>query len=112
MNVSDDRSAPTAWIPWILALAALFGWSALAPDHLSAGKGKRQEGVGQVQSADDLPAPGVAPHRLSGLAPGPSGYGAHFAGTAERLPIEAMREVPPAIVRRGGVQGRAPPICG
>lgn len=111
MQLTDERSTPTAWIPWILALAAVFGWTALAPDHLTVGKGKRQDGMGLVQVADDLPAPGIASHPLAGLVPSVGGEGRPPGISGRLLAIEVVREAPPTAVRRGRVQGRAPPRC-
>jgi hypothetical protein len=110
MHLNDDRSAPTAWIPWILALAALFGWSSLAPDCLTLGKSKRQEDCGLVQMADDLPASGLSLHPLAGLVPGSGGAGRLPGLSATILRIKVASKTPVIRLRDGGIQGRAPPV--
>jgi hypothetical protein len=110
MHLSDNRSAPTAWIPWILALAAVFGWSSLAPDCLTPGKSKRHDDCGLVQMADDLPASCVTPHPFAGLVPGPGGTGRPPGPSAKVLSLEVANETPAIQLRGGGIQGRAPPV--
>jgi hypothetical protein len=108
MNAEEDKIVPSTWIPWIMALAVVFGWSAFAPDDLATGKEKSLDGIGLVHQADELPAPGVTPHPLAGLVPDVFG-GRIWSAPPVLLSIEALRELPAIGFRREGIQGRAPP---
>jgi hypothetical protein len=109
MNAEEDKTVPSTWIPWIMALAVVIGWSAFVPDHLATDKEKSQDGIGLVHQADDLPAPGVTPHPLAGLLPHVSGCGRVWGAPPVLLGVEVLRELPATGFRREGIQGRAPP---
>jgi hypothetical protein len=110
MTASEDKFAPGPWIPWIAALMVWLGWSALVPDHLSAAKESPGDGIGLVHHADNVPAPVVKPHPFTGLLPLPCGIGGFWKLPSQRLGIEVLRERFTAESRRGGIQGRAPPV--
>jgi hypothetical protein len=108
MNAEEDKIVPTTWIPWIMALAVVFGWSVFTPEELAIRKEKVQDGIGLVHQSDDLPAPSLPAHPLAGLLPDVFGHGVW--GTAPvLLGVEVSRELPVIGFRREGIQGRAPP---
>ncbi|MEK7951342.1 hypothetical protein [Luteolibacter soli] len=108
MTTSEDKIVPSAWIPWIMALAVVFGWSIFTPDELAIRKEKLQDGIGLIHQSDDLPATNVTPYPLVGLVP--EVVGRHVWGApAVLLSVEAVHELPVIALLREGVQGRAPP---
>ncbi|MCW1926134.1 hypothetical protein OKA05_26485 [Luteolibacter arcticus] len=108
MNAEEDKLTPSTWIPWIVAMAVVFGWGTFAPDHLGARREKSPDGIGMVHQTDELPAPGITPHPLTGLLP--DVFGGHFwSAPTVILSIEVLREIPTIGFRREGIQGRAPP---
>ena len=108
MNASEDKIVPSTWIPWIMALAVVFGWSVFTPEELAIRKEKLQDGIGLVHQSDDLPVPSIATQPLAGLLPVVFGHRV-WESTPELLGIEVSRELPVIDFRREGVQGRAPP---
>lgn len=108
MNAEEDKIVPSTWIPWIMALAVVFGWSAFVPDHFTARKEKSQDEIGLVHQSDDLPVPSIPAHPLAGLLPDVFGHRV-WSTTPELLGIETSRELPVIDFRREGIQGRAPP---
>ncbi len=110
MTASDKRLVPSALIPWVFALVALFGCNALAPTPVAVRKGKYQDGSSVSQVADvALPAGNVATP-LVFLAPDPSD-GIQLNGlTSTRLGIENSRDSAVFSDRSGEVRGRAPPV--
>ena len=108
MNAEEDKIVPSTWIPWIMALAVVFGWSVFTPEELALRKEKLQDGIGLVQQSDDLPAPSVPTHPLAGLLPDVFGHGV-WDNAPVRLGVAISRELAVIGFRREGIQGRAPP---
>jgi hypothetical protein len=108
MNAEEDKTVPSTWIPWIMALAVVFGWSVFTPEELAIRKEKLQDGIGMVHQSDDLPAPSMPTHPLAGLLPGVFGLGVSDTAPV-LLGVEVSRELPVIGFRRGRIQGRAPP---
>jgi hypothetical protein len=109
MNASEDKIVPSTWIPWIMALAVVFGWSVFTPEELAIRKEKLQDGIGLVHQSDDLPVSSVPAHPLAGLLP--DVFGRHVWGApAVLVSVEAVHELPVIDFRRDGIQGRAPPV--
>jgi hypothetical protein len=109
MSHRERLSVTPVWIPWVLAVAALFGWSAVVPDSFAAGKGKRQEEAGQLLSVDDLPAPTPAPQPVGHLAVSSPDRGLPAPAAVDFLRISRGVITVEAGDRAGEVQGRAPP---
>ena len=109
MTTPHKRLVPSALIPWVFALVALFGCNALAPNPVAVRKGKYQDGSSVSQVATEtLPAGGIATP-LVFLAPDPAD-GIKLNGlSSTRLGIENSRNLAVVNVRGGEVRGRAPP---
>ena len=108
MNAEEDKIVPSTWIPWIMALAVVFGWSVFTPEELALRKEKLQDGVGLVHQADDIAVPSIPTHPLAGLLPDVFGLGVCGAASV-LLGVDVSRELPVIGFRREGIQGRAPP---
>ncbi len=108
MNAEEDKIVPSTWIPWIMALAVVFGWSVFTPEELALRKEKLQDGVGLVHQTDDLTVPSIPTHPLAGLLPDVFGNGVCGAAPV-LLGVDVSRELPVIGFRREGIQGRAPP---
>lgn len=111
MSAREDKFATSTWIPWILALAVCLGWNAFAPAHSDAAKEDPVKGIGLTHQSDDLPAPVVPPHPLTGLLPVVCGFSGLPGVSTQHLGIEVSRECPLEDLRGGGIQGRAPPVA-
>jgi hypothetical protein len=108
MNAEEDKIVPSTWIPWIMALAVVFGWSGFVPDHLATRREKAQDEIGLIHQSDDVPVPSIPAHPLAGLLP--DVFGHRVWDTAPvLLGVEDSRELPVIGFRREGIQGRAPP---
>ncbi|MCW1887800.1 hypothetical protein OKA04_23885 [Luteolibacter flavescens] len=109
MNDSEDKMVPSTWIPWIMALAVVFGWSSFSPDHLATRRERLPEESGLIHQSDDTPAPGIQVPHLAGVLP---------EVVQTRLPVAPpvllgvaiLPELPVIGFRREGIQGRAPPV--
>lgn len=110
MTASEKRLVPSALIPWVFALVALFGCNALAPNPVAVRKGKYADGSSVSQVAAVALPVGTISTPLVFLAPDPSDGIKSKSLSSTRLAIESGRELAVVTVRSGEVQGRAPPM--
>lgn len=105
---------PGAWIPWVLALVALFGLNGvcgLCRDDSPARRGKGGgDGVVLSLDAKDPDGVGGVSDPLVSGPPVAVGAGAFLSPGAVFVPVESRREVAVAAPRRGAIRGRAPPV--
>lgn len=109
MSPSTNRTVRAAWILWVLALVALFGLNALAPDHSYSKNGDSSDEIELSQSADDALKPGRIFNPQPFLHPTPTGEIGFLDSSSLFLCIETARQLTAAQSLRGVVQGRAPP---
>jgi hypothetical protein len=110
MDSMDHRPLRTAWIPWVIALVALFGVNALIPDQSRSRRNETSEEIGISQLADNAQAPGRITHPLIFLIPDFSGKSGFLSASSSILHIETRRDLPAVQSLEGAVQGRAPPV--
>ena len=109
MIAAEERSHPTAWIPWVLVLVALVGGHVLLPDAVQGRKGRNPDACSLTQAAAD--APGTDAQPQGGVVLLPQGAGGFKLAVPPPVLLEIDRSAHfRAIPRdRGAVQGRAPP---
>lgn len=110
MDSPDHRSLRTAWIPWVIALVALFGVNAVVPDQSRSRRTETSEEIGLSQLADNSQTPGRISHPLVFLIPDFSRQSGPLGASSSILPIESRRDLPAFRSIEGAVQGRAPPV--
>jgi hypothetical protein len=107
MPVTRDRPIHAAMILWAIALVALIGLNAIAPDYLRARKNDSSGGTGISQPLDIQPATG---HTVNPLVFQSSNQDCLTVILVSRLlAIEHFAENPPSEFSHGAVRGRAPP---
>lgn len=112
MTAPDHRTVRNAWIPWIVALVAVFGFNALAQDHSRSRKSESPDEIAVSLVADDAQASGRVANPAVDLDPifcegmGLLNLPAWFPRmeSAGNRPFEGLPE--------GAVRGRAPPWMG
>jgi hypothetical protein len=109
MSPTPNRTVRAAWIPWVLALVALFGLNALAPDHSNSKIGESSDDIELSQVAHDAQKLGRIFNPQIFLHPTPSGEIGLLDSSSLFLCIETGRELTAVPSLRGAVQGRAPP---
>jgi len=98
----------TALIPWVIALVALFGLNAIAPNHSLTKKSDSLRGIGLSQQSADIQTPGRFSNSLAYVAPTPCDW-AMAPGSSLLLCIETRMDHTVVQSLRGAVRGRAPP---
>ncbi len=109
MTEEEKRTPRNAWIPWVLALVALLGLNAICGDYSRTRRDESPDGVGLSLAAKDSATAGRVSDPLMLAPPGPRLEASANLIVVTRFGIMALEERIPATMRRGAMQGRAPP---
>lgn len=109
MTLEETRTPRNAWIPWVLALVALLGLNAICGDYTRARRDESPDGVGLSLAAKDNGSVGRMVDPVVLAPPGPRLEAPSNVVVAVRMGRIADGDAAPSTLRRGAMQGRAPP---
>lgn len=109
MRTDEKRPQLDALIPWVFALVALLGLNALCGDYARSRRNEAADGVGLSLECKNLETAGRVSNPLVLDPPSPDFETAKLDPGVPLARPEIVDDVEAATMRRGAVQGRAPP---